>query len=266
VLSDCCATAEYFYSGEDGSEQAESRASLHLRPCCIGRAHQGMLEGARGVAKTARSIVEQELNHLPDYNLVVVGHSLGGGVASVLAALWKEVFPGVVAYSFGSPCVFPEETDEWLCNSIYSVVGEGDPFSKLSLGHVADLSQGISFLCEDEMLRKEILSRSKGPIEELDDANIQWLYKTMNRMLKRMSGELLYPPGRILLMRGVRKDASKEVTLQVVDRAHFNVLTLHPKMFDLTQHVPGRYENELRHLWNEYKKQENFDPKRMTSG
>jgi hypothetical protein len=254
LLTDLCAAAETFVSGEDGSEEGDPRLFPRLRPSRAARAHQGMLEGARGVAKTARPIVEKELSDHPNYNLVIVGHSMGGGVASVLAAVWKQVFPGVTAYSYGSPCVFPAETDEWLSDSIVSVVGEGDPFSDLSLGHFADLSQGLSFLCEDTDLREQIMSRSKGSLKNLDEKNIKWLDKTMSRLRSKMTGEVLFPPGRILLMKGFRQgdNGPRDVTLELVDRTRFQDLILHPRMFDLTRHVPSRYENELRHLWMEY--------------
>ena len=41
------------------------------------------------------------------YRLVIVGHSLGAGVASILAVLLKDYFPDLVCYAYSPPgCVF----------------------------------------------------------------------------------------------------------------------------------------------------------------
>ena len=54
-----------------------------------------------------------EYNHLvllQEYKLVITGHSLGAGVASVLAVMFKEQHPewssDLVAYNFATPPVF----------------------------------------------------------------------------------------------------------------------------------------------------------------
>ena len=42
-----------------------------------------------------------------DYRLVVTGHSLGAGVASVLSVILKKDYPNLVCYAFSPPgCIF----------------------------------------------------------------------------------------------------------------------------------------------------------------
>ena len=42
-----------------------------------------------------------------DYKLVITGHSLGAGVASILAVLLRPQFPDLVCYAFSPPgCIF----------------------------------------------------------------------------------------------------------------------------------------------------------------
>jgi len=96
-----------------------------------------MLESARGVANETRSIISSQLAENPSYKLVIVGHSLGGGTAAVLGTLWKNTFPSLKVYAYGCPCVGPLGSDPTSNDSIVSVVGDGDPFSCLSLGHLA---------------------------------------------------------------------------------------------------------------------------------
>lgn len=40
---------------------------------------------------------------LQSYKLVITGHSLGGGVASVLAWLYLPAYPDLVCYAFAPP-------------------------------------------------------------------------------------------------------------------------------------------------------------------
>jgi hypothetical protein len=96
-----------------------------------------MLESAKGVANATRTIIASQLAENPTYKLVIVGHSLGGGTAAVLGTLWKDTFPGLQVFAYGCPCVGPLGMDPTSNDSIVSVVGEGDPFSCLSLGHLA---------------------------------------------------------------------------------------------------------------------------------
>lgn len=119
------------------------KTSSNKPPLIIGRAHKGMIDAAKSVGRMTGKIITEELRSHPDYCLIIIGHSLGGGVAAVLAAMWSRRFPGrVKSYGYGNPCVFPLEwcrspsllthsdkvTQE--CNNIVSVIGEGDPFSR----------------------------------------------------------------------------------------------------------------------------------------
>ncbi|KAJ1977249.1 hypothetical protein H4R34_003655 [Dimargaris verticillata] len=63
-----------------------------LQPCY--RTHAGMLQSAQLLASPASSVfseLRQAMLQFPDYGLVFCGHSLGGGVAALLAILWSRV-------------------------------------------------------------------------------------------------------------------------------------------------------------------------------
>lgn len=55
------------------------------------------------------------------------------------------------------PCVSPFDDEH---DQIISVIGEDDPFSVISLGHLADISKALSKLCHDKGFRDEILRRT----------------------------------------------------------------------------------------------------------
>jgi sn1-specific diacylglycerol lipase len=72
-------------------------------------AHSGIFEAARAtLADVQRSGVLAGLllgpdKKLPDYKLVVVGHSLGAGVAFLVSLRMRQFFPGLKCWSFSPP-------------------------------------------------------------------------------------------------------------------------------------------------------------------
>lgn len=73
-----------------------------------------------------------------------------------------------------------------------------------------------------------------------------------------MTSDKLYPPGTIYLMEGSlfnfnverytgnqERDSGK---IRRVESSHFNELKLHARMFDLSYHIPARYEVILQRL------------------
>ena len=182
---------------------------------------------------------------------------LGGGVAAILASLWQDTFPGLKVYAYGCPCVGPIDSEPVTSDSIVSVVSEGDPFSRLSLGHLADATSLLSKLCEDRGLRELILNNTKTEIEELEDNDLRWCMKTMDNLKKHMTAEKFYPPGRVLYMRGDLFGSGSnidDIRLDEVDSSiTFDALRWHPRMFDLSLHIPHRYEVLLSRIWEKYK-------------
>ena len=236
ILTDLCCTGEDFET-----------------PSGTKHAHHGMLEAARGIASDVKEAVQTFLNANNDYALVIVGHSLGGGVAAVLGTLWEDIFPGVHVYAYGCPCVGLLDMGPTNSKSIVSVVGEGDPFSCLSLGHIADLSSAIAYLCENESLRTATLIHSDGPVEEMDEQDLKWCFETMEEIRGQMTGNTMYPPGRILYISRRNLDSAVDdaIALREMPASYFRDLRLHARMLDISRHVPTMYENYLQRLWEE---------------
>jgi len=266
ILTDLCCTAEDFLSLEEEIQGEKVQSSddfdlfrMNFRTKYRARAHQGMVSAARGVSNMTRTLISSELAANPEYNLVIVGHSLGGGVAAVLASLWRDTFMGLTVYAYGCPCVAPLDVHPTINESIISVVGEGDPFSSLSLGHLADVSFALSQLCEDHDLRSEILNRTKSNVDEMSEKDILWCDRTLESLQSPSSDnktEKFYPPGRILHMRGNLFGSNiNEVTLtEVRPEQVFRNLKIHPRMFDLSLHIPHRYEILLSRIWSSVSK------------
>jgi len=167
----------------------------------------------------------------------------------------------------------PDNTDPTTNTNIISVIREGDPFSTLSLGHIADLSTVLSHLCVNVTLRNEIFNRTSVLSSSFNDIvqniytsysnteNRIWCYETMNSLpITHMKAEKFYPPGRILYMTPTVDDNSSsisvlfgsnnndKVTIRDVSRYEFSDLILHTRMLDISRHLPNLYESSLRQL------------------
>nr|XP_019703854.1 uncharacterized protein LOC105040046 [Elaeis guineensis] len=56
----------------------------------LGYAHCGMVAAARWIAKCTTSTLLKAVNEYPDFNIKIIGHSLGGGTAALLTYILRE--------------------------------------------------------------------------------------------------------------------------------------------------------------------------------
>ncbi len=265
LLTDLCASCENFIVedeleiGEIGTYRNSTTPRL-----LFGRAHKGMVDAARTIAAMTGKIISEELDAHPDYKLICVGHSLGGGVAAIIAAMWQRRFrTRVRSIGYGNPCVFPLNLTR-VFDNVITVEVCGYPCATISIGHLADSTKAISKLCQDKEMRDEILKRL-GDSQNISRDDFEWCSNAMMFLRRQMDSEKLYPPGTIYKVSGQLLDfqssssSSDEnesnepeegVTAMItsIDATAFNELKLHARMFDVSLHIPLRYEMLLRRL------------------
>ncbi|KAJ2450709.1 hypothetical protein EV183_004115 [Coemansia sp. RSA 2336] len=156
------------------------------------RVHSGMWHSAMLLADTASEVfkeVAEALRLYPEYGLVITGHSLGGGVASLLTLMWSQPLfdhagsaqlgvPGCLAgttrrfatseifglvtprpihcFSFGSPCSTNAPLSYYCRGLVTSVVNTDDFVSFLSIG-----------ACMDILNISAVLSHERGVAEKV---------------------------------------------------------------------------------------------------
>jgi hypothetical protein len=85
--------------------QNNGHGDVVVEKVVTGHAHCGMVASARWIGQRAGGVLEEGLRANPGYRLKIVGHSLGGGTASLLAYSLREkaAFAGteVVAFAPG---------------------------------------------------------------------------------------------------------------------------------------------------------------------
>lgn len=87
----------------------------HSEPFMGGHCHSGMLAGARAIVERHAATLEALLRARPGFRVACLGHSLGGGVAALIATLLRQgehkarltaaLCKGVDAVGFGTPPV-----------------------------------------------------------------------------------------------------------------------------------------------------------------
>ncbi|KAJ2005580.1 hypothetical protein GGI04_002183 [Coemansia thaxteri] len=163
------------------------------------RVHSGMWHSAQLLADSSSEVfkeVAEALRLYPEYGLVITGHSLGGGVASLLTLLWSQPLfiheardesatkqpapstPGSIVgsdrqfvtaedfglvtqrpihcFSFGSPCSTNAALSYYCRGLVTSVANANDVVSFLSIG-----------TCVDILNISAVLSRERGVAEKV---------------------------------------------------------------------------------------------------
>ncbi|KAJ3062155.1 hypothetical protein HK102_008861 [Quaeritorhiza haematococci] len=158
--------------------------------------HSGMFRAARQLASPDNPIgvlhaLRDALQKHNDYGLVLTGHSLGAGLASLLALHFADPrtcstteesgLPAgrrVRCFAYSAPCTMGLELSRLCRELITSVVLGDDLVSRLSLGSVRDLKSVALRMHEEKEFAKEVRGKvlfpkrqqqQKGSAEEAED-------------------------------------------------------------------------------------------------
>ncbi|NXF29605.1 DGLB lipase, partial [Nyctibius bracteatus] len=111
-----------------------------------GFVHKGITQAANYIyGKLINDgILNQAFTIAPEYKLVIVGHSLGGGTASVLAIMLRNSFPTLKCYAFSPPGgLLSKSLADYTKPFIVSVIVGKDFVARLSMPNMEDLKRRI---------------------------------------------------------------------------------------------------------------------------
>jgi sn1-specific diacylglycerol lipase len=101
----------------------------NYEPFMGGYAHAGMLAAAKKKFNDLMPLIVETLKKYPDYELVIVGHSLGAGTASLLSVL---IYNGLAKCSFSNiNRIQYKNAMLCLCVSTYVITGIGTQSKRL---------------------------------------------------------------------------------------------------------------------------------------
>ncbi|KAI8832078.1 Alpha/Beta hydrolase protein, partial [Chytriomyces cf. hyalinus JEL632] len=245
------------------------------------RVHAGMLHTARRLWKRDSCLflaVENALQENPSFGLVLVGHSLGGGVATLLALEWSTLSPmsnpptpystspssGLPAfrpmhvYSFGTPCVVDHACSTSLKGLATTLIHGDDMIPTMSVGLIRDLKT-VTFHLLDPInrgLSEKIMARTLALQATQRTASTEeqdFFFNVISQLRGSMQNDRLYPSGTVYWVshqQGVRGDGS--VSSQVILRRCEEVKEIcHEPVFSakmMSDHIPKNYEDCMEAL------------------
>mmetsp|Transcript_763 Transcript_763/g.1936 ORF Transcript_763/g.1936 Transcript_763/m.1936 type:complete len:601 (-) Transcript_763:1597-3399(-) len=231
-----------------------------------GHAHEGMLRAARELSPTLSTAVERGLEKLrrgdhsrelelpggsrvhvrafepaegeeqrPPPKVVLCGHSLGAGVASLLAAEWRQGRgfrpPGEVhmtCFAFACPQVLSAQLAESMRDCCYSLIVGDDAVPRLSLATASDLREVLAILADNDIACAD-------DYEALKSVAQAGLGKDVHR---------LCPPGRLFYCGGTAE--AQQLGALVVGTTDMDELVVSSDM--LAVHMPHRYLEAVRNV------------------
>ncbi|RXN31286.1 sn1-specific diacylglycerol lipase beta [Labeo rohita] len=109
-------------------------------------AHKGISQAAHYIYKKLVNdgILSQAFNIAPEYKLVITGHSLGAGAASLLAVLLRSTHPTLECYAFSPPGgLMSKALADYSKQFVVSVVLGKDLVPRLSIPNMEDLKRRL---------------------------------------------------------------------------------------------------------------------------
>ncbi|KAM8961006.1 diacylglycerol lipase-beta isoform 2-T2 [Pelodytes ibericus] len=269
----------------DLSAECENLHTEGVEGDCL--SHKGITQAARYIYERLINdgILNQAFSIAPEYKLVIVGHSLGAGAASVLAILLRNSFPTLKCYAFSPPGgLLSKALVDYSKNFIISIIVGKDLVPRLSLPNMEDLKTRIlRMVVNCNRPKYQILLRGCwyelfGGVPdnfptELDGRNLQSLSQPLlaeqsllvqrsssyNTLIEESSSgspkhTQVYLPGKIIHI--VTESRSGRLCFSDVKysakwskETSFSSIYISPRM--LTDHMPDIVHNALKSLCKE---------------
>ena len=231
-----------------------------------GLVHKGILMCAKNLADKVRSQLLQLQESYPSYSLVILGHSLGAGVAALLALLWMSdsAFSktGFFALAYAPPAVVSGELNVHLKRFVFSCSYGNDIVCRMSFGSLRDCVAIIDYFNykdheegndeakgENSIKPGHILTRRLYKKEQ--DQSLLSIYKELQ---SRFNNHKLETPGHVYQIYNVKShkesgflpETGCKYVGSFVENKFFDEIIFGKSAFN--DHFPDLYEKSLAYL------------------
>ncbi|KAM3584646.1 hypothetical protein VKS41_003453 [Umbelopsis sp. WA50703] len=230
------------------------------------KVHSGIYRAAKAIYKDGSgpliTAVKQALVENDGYGLVLIGHSLGAAIASILTLMIASPdasattvesglppFRSVKTYCLAAPCCMDLALSERSKKLITSVVYSYDVIARLSLGSIRDLRTVVAWLTQDGA-ENELSTSIITDALNANEATVNWLISLRAGIEARMKAEKLYPAGTVYWIRD-HPEKDNEYRLYRVENLEKVLGSIIFGKTMINDHWPHRYEIVLSQLHQE---------------
>jgi len=248
-------------------------------------AHDGMLRASQWIRQDLEqhaAVLQELVSTSPvsastpltqSYSLVIVGHSLGAGTATLLSLSLKKEYPTLRCFAFGCPgSVVDLQTSEEMKCYVTSLCLGNDMFCRLSVDGLNILREKVLDVIARAKVNKMVIMQAlfKEYVHHMDDLlytpgsepdsdfrrSIQEYSVKIRNNLQNHHCTPLYIPGRVIHLakiEDVQTCCSSEVVYIPVESSPsvLNEILISPTM--LTDHLPDRYAYECERISTAWK-------------
>jgi hypothetical protein len=196
--------------------------------------HEGILTAAQRLMSAVQAVVEERVIKNDNWRLVLVGHSLGAGAASILAMMLRSRYPEILLLEENSdklqvfafappPCL---DHDSAIAASCYvtSVVNRSDLISRCSLANLAVLLELLSTISNEVLVQYGLVPTGpKGTTALLrqlslgDKGKPLWTRQELSEGMKAAEEKVelrhpnhLYVPGKLFFLNCACQEEEEE--------------------------------------------------------
>eukprot|EP00116_Pleurobrachia_bachei_P003945 sb/3464207/ len=220
-----------------------------------GFAHHGISASAVAIFRETKGILERLLEEHNGYRLVITGHSLGGGTASLLTlylAHHRADLPEYLGkcdlrcFAFAPPPVYkPGEGEQLDTSGIVTVVTAQDIVPRASMANTFSLLMQLQYT---ENLPLSLWERCALIIDK-DSSKLRALYCDMDKMLVEKRGDqeftMLSHIGRVLWIDRGKDEEGQDIPLLLrPTNTEWETLYFGPRF--IADHWPHEYQKNLK--------------------
>jgi hypothetical protein len=151
----------FYINGTQGTKDLLHDLNADMIPFQNGYAHRGMAESAMYFDKKYKQVIQSTLEEHKSYGLVLVGHSLGAGVAMLLSMLWKKDIENLTCVAFAPPAIISEELVQGTADYITSFINGDDFVPRFSLTSFGKLKEKVPVDWKERFLKDVDSSKNK---------------------------------------------------------------------------------------------------------
>lgn len=230
-------------------------------------AHRGMVLAATNTLHTLQGhqVLETAYQRYPEFELVILGHSLGAGTATLLSFLLRERFPRLKCFAYGPPggllsLAAVEESQKFVTSTVVNK----EFATRLSIHSLVELKDSVMRAILSNQRPKwrltldHLLSVIRlRPISQVVLNQDEEAPLIAPSFTNRPGGEdeyvRLYPPGKIVF---IHRNEVQATCCSGYSSAHYDVLMAPNTVFDtipvapemLSDHLPDTLVHLLKEL------------------